>query len=131
MTTLYTNYSETGLTPSGNVKITGFRIENAHVQIDYEAATKKPVYVGYSFSENPLIEESAWEITGVNKPTASPVENPGIMNRTVHLWENIAEIVPYKTIIAIYESDGKVSAISFSMEDIETSKSSRSLYYVP
>jgi hypothetical protein len=61
----------------------------------------------------------------------SPVENPGIMNRTVHLWENIAEIEPYKTIIAIYEPDGKVSAISFSMEDIATSKSSRSLYYVP
>ena len=119
------------MTPSGNVKITGFRIENANVQIDYEAATNKPVYVGYSFSANPLIEETAWSITGVNKPIGSPVENPGIMNRTVHLWENIAEIEPYKTIIAIYEPDGKVSAISFSMEDIATSKSSRSLYYVP
>ena len=88
-------------------------------------------YIGYSFAAKPLPEEVAWKVTGVSKPFAEPASNPGIMNRTVHLWENIEEIVPYKTIIAIYESDGKLSAISFSKEDIATSKSSRSLYYVP
>jgi len=128
---LYTNYSDIGLTPSGKVKITGFDIENAKIQIDYAVATNEPVYIDYSFTAEPLSEEVAWKVTGVSKPFAEATSNPEIMNRTVHLWENIEEIVPYKTIIAIYESDGKLSAISFSMEDIATSKSSRSLYYVP
>jgi hypothetical protein len=31
---------------------------------------------------------------------------------------------------AIYEPEGNVSKIAFSMEDLATAKSSRSLYYV-
>ena len=91
---IFTNYINTGLTPSGKVKITGFDIENANIQIDYAVATNEPVYIGYSFSEEPLSEEVAWKVTGVSKPFAEPASNPGIMNRTVHLWENIEEIVP-------------------------------------
>jgi hypothetical protein len=119
------------LTPSGKVKITGFDISNANVQIDYEVATNKPVYIGYSFTVNPLTEESAWKVTGISKPTASPNTIPGIMNRTVYVWENISEIEPYRMIQAIYESDGNVSKIAFSKEDLATAKSNRSLYFVP
>jgi hypothetical protein len=129
--TLYINYSDAHLTPSGKVKITGFDIVNANVQIDYEVATSKPVYVGYSFAANPLPEEAAWHITGRSKPVAEPASNPGIMNRTVYVWENIAEIEPYKMVQVIYESDGKVGKIAFSMEDLATAKSVKSLYYVP
>jgi hypothetical protein len=127
---LYSNYLDTGLTPSGKVKITGFDLTNANVQIDYEIATSKPVYIGYSFAANPLTEEVAWRVTGLSKPFTEPASNPGIMNRTVYLWENIAEIEPFKMIQAIYESNGKVSKIAFSMEDLETAKSARSVYYV-
>jgi hypothetical protein len=118
------------LTPSGKVKITGFDITNANVQIDYEVATSKPVYIGYSFAANPQAEEAAWKVTGVSKPFAEPASNPGIMNRTVYVWENIAEIEPYKMIQAIYDSDGRVGKIAFGMEDLVTTKSNRSLYYV-
>jgi hypothetical protein len=127
----YTNYSDTGLTPSGKVKITGFDIPNANVQIDYEVATSKPVYIGYSFAASPLEEDTAWAVTGVSKPTESPTSNPGIMNRTVYSWGDIPEIEPFRMLIAIYESDGKVSNISFSIEDYATAKSNNSLYYVP
>lgn len=128
---IYTNYLDTGLTPSGKVKITGFDIENANVQIDYEVATSKPIYIGYSFAEEPLTEEAAWRVTGISKPFTEPTSNPGIMNRTVYVWENIAEIEPFKMIQAIYESDGKVSKIAFSMEDLATAQSNRSNYFVP
>ena len=128
---IYTNYLDTGLTPSGKVNITGFDIENANVQIDYEVATSKPIYIGYSFAEEPLTEEAAWRVTGISKPFTEPTSNPGIMNRTVYVWENIAEIEPFKMIQAIYEPDGKVSKIAFSMEDLATAQSNRSNYFVP
>jgi hypothetical protein len=128
---LYANYSDTGFTPSGKVKITGFDITNAKVQVDYVVATNKPVYIGYTFTPNPLEEEAAWKVTGISKPTAESTSNPGIMNRTVYVWENIPEIEPYKLLTATYEPDGKVSGISFGREDLETTKSERSLYHVP
>jgi hypothetical protein len=127
---LYSHYSDTGLTPSGKVKITGFDIPTANVQIDYVVETNKPVYIGYSFAAKPLEEEAAWKVTGISKPTEDSTSNPGIMNRTVYVWENSPEIEPYKMVQAIYESDGKVGKIAFSMEDLTTAQSNRSVYYV-
>ena len=127
---IYTNYADTGLTPSARVKITGFDIPSVNIQIDYEVETNKPVYIGYSFSANPVEEATAWSITGVSKPTVEAASNPGIMNRTVYVWENLPEIEPYKMLQAIYEADGKVGKIAFGMEDLATAKSNNSLYYV-
>jgi hypothetical protein len=110
--------------------MTGFDVQDTKVQIDYIAETNKPIYIGYSFIPSPLEEEVAWKVTGINKPTAESTTKPGIMNRTVHVWEHIPEIEPYKLLTAIYESDGKVSGISFGMEDLETTKSEHSLYHV-
>jgi len=124
------NYEPGFLTPSKKVRITGFDYGNANIQIDYNVANNFPIYIGYSFSDNPLPESEAWSITGFNKPTSTPVKNDGIRNRTVYVWQNEQSFAPYKMIQAIYGSDGKVGKIAFSKEDLETAMSISSLYSI-
>lgn len=128
------NYNTGSLTPSKKVKITGFDYSGgkANVQIDYNVNTGKPVYIGYSFSDNPLPEETAWQVTGFSKPTTEPeTNNNAVKGRKVVYWQNSEELKPFKMIQTIYESNGKVGKIAFSFEDLETAQGSKSLYYVP
>lgn len=128
---LYANYVDTGLTPSGKVKITGFDVGDTNVQIDYSIASGLPVYFGYSFVGNPKREETAWKITGFEKPRSPGVSNPGIMNSSVVYWENTPEINPFKNVTIIFDASGRVGKIAFSIEDNLTAQSNRSLYYTP
>ncbi len=125
------DFSQGSLTPSKKVKITGFDLNQANVQVDFSVANNKPIYAGYSFSANPLDETTAWAITGFSKPKATPEGNPGIQGRTVTYWQNIDEIKPFKMIQVITEANGKIGKIAFSLEDLNTAKGSSSLYYVP
>lgn len=127
----YTNYVDTGLTPSGKVKITGFDVGDANIQIDYSVASGLPVYFGYSFVANPKNEETAWKITGFEKPRSPGVINPGIRNSTVVYWEKTPETNPFKNVTVIFDASGRVGKIVFSMEDNITAQSNRSLYYIP
>ena len=133
LSNITTDYFDTGLTPSKKIKITGFDIKNTkiNVQIDYSVRSGKPHYIGYSFSEEPLTEEEAWNIVGFKKPELNTKTNQGVMNRKVYYWEDSDEIYPFKSVQAIYESNGKVGKIAFGMEDYDTAKGSKSLYYVP
>ncbi len=127
------NYIPGSLTPSKKVKITGFDYPagKANIQIDYNVNTGKPIYIGYSFSNNPLPEDTAWQVTGFSEPTSEPeTNNNAIMGRQVHYWQNTQEIKPFKMIQTIYESNGKVGKIAFGFEDLATAQSSKSLYYV-
>lgn len=124
------SYEAGSLTPSKKVRITGFDYGRANIQVDYEVATNKPIYIGYSFSEKPQEESDAWAITGFDKPTSTPMTNPGVQNRTVYVWQNDPSFAPYAMIQAIYEADGKVGKIAFSKEDLDTAQGSSSLYSI-
>lgn len=122
------NYSDIGSVPSGKVKITGFDIGDINIQVDYALAKGQPVYIGYSFAANPKAEDVAWRFTGFEKPKASG-SSEGAVNTVVY-WENTQEIQPFRNVTIIYDTSGRVGKISFSMEDITTAKSIRSLYHV-
>jgi len=128
-----TDYFDAGLTPSNKIKITGFDIKGSkiNVQIDYSVQSGEPYYIGYSFSEEPLSEKDAWNFVGFEKPKQDTKTNHGIVAREVFYWENSNEIYPFKSVQAIYESNGKVGKISFGMEDTNMAKGNNSLYYVP
>jgi len=120
------NYGDTGLTPSKKIRITGFDMGSVNVQIDYNVATGKPYYMGYYF-RNGVPENMAWQTVGFERPV--PKSSASIDNKVVN-WENINTIKPFKNITLIYNGDGTVGKIAFSMEDLATAQSTKSLYYV-
>lgn len=135
------NYSDTGLTPSKKVRITGFDIgeKGPNVQIDYSVKTGKPVYVGYSFSKvvetsivyYPKSEDIAWQTTGFTRPTVAPSrDSKSVDGKTRYVeWENTTGIEPFKYIVVDFNQDGLVFKIAFDLEDLSTGP--HSLYYVP
>lgn len=135
------NYSDTGLTPSKKVKITGLDIgeKGPNVQIDYSVKTGKPVYVGYSFSKvvdtsivyYPKSEGVAWRTTGFTRPTVAPSrDSKSVDGKTRYVeWENVSGIEPFRYIGVNFNQDGLVFKISFDLEDLSTGPDS--LYYVP
>lgn len=135
------DYSDTGLTPSKKVRITGFDIgeKGPNVQIDYSVKTGKPVYVSYSFSKvvdtsivyYPKSEDVAWQTTGFTKPTVTPSrDSKSADGKTRYVeWENTTGIEPFKYIVVDFNQDGLVFKIAFDLEDLSTGPNS--LYYVP
>jgi hypothetical protein len=135
------DYSDTGLTPSKKVKITGFDIgeKGPNVQIDYNVKIGKPTYVDYSFSKlvdtsivyYPKSEDVAWKITGYARPTVTPTKDTkSVDGKTRYVeWENTAGIEPFKYIGVNFNQDNLVTKIAFDLEDL--SSGPNSLYYVP
>jgi len=119
---IITNYSEGHKTPSGKILITGFDMGDTNVQIDYNIATGKPYYVGYHFT-NGVDEYTAWKIVGFDKPTSASIK------QKIVTWENIDTVKPFKNVTLIYNPNDTVGKIAFSMEDLATAQSSKSLYY--
>lgn len=127
---LMTCYQEGHITPSGKIRITSFDMGSTNVQVDYEVNTNKPHYIGYSFVNQLLPEAKAWQTTGFSKPASRPQSHSGIMGRTVMSWENTSDIKPFKLVQLIYDEGGLVGKIAFSLEDLATAQSSKSLYYI-
>ncbi len=138
---IISDYSDTGLTPSKKVKITGFDIgeEGPNLQVDYSVKTGKPIYVGYSFSKvvdasivyYPKSEDVAWQTTGFTRPTVTPTKDArSVDGKTRYVeWENTAGTEPFKYIGVNYNQDNLVTKIAFDLEDLSTGPDS--LYYVP
>jgi hypothetical protein len=75
--------------------------------------------VFYSYVMNPLAEDVAWDLTGVSKPTSTPVIDDA--DPLVHTWVNDPAFAPFIMVTAHYESEGSVGSISFFKKDFRRS----------